>query len=85
MNQNNLMNQNNRLASWKDKVWQNNVKDKYSQQYNYGMGLMGMGNQNMVSGLDKGLEGFGRAASGLYGQSNNGTTSNNGTKIPSLY
>lgn len=63
-NQNQLMNANNTLAGWKDKIWQNNVMGKYNQQYNYGMGLLGMGNQNFVGGIDQGLAGVGKAASG---------------------
>lgn len=66
-NQNNLMNVNNRLSSWKDKVWQNNVLGKYNQQYNYGMGLLGQGNQNAVGGLDQALGGLGAGAAGFYG------------------
>jgi len=72
-----------RLGSWKDKVWQNNVKGKYNQQYNYGMGLLGIGNQNAVSGLDQGLAGLGQAAygGGLFaGGSGNNTGLNPNTK-----
>ncbi len=60
---------NNRLASWKDKVWQQNVLGKYNQQYNYGMGLLGQGNQNLVGGIDQTLAGAGTAAygAGLFG------------------
>lgn len=66
-NQNNLMNVNNRLASWKDKVWQNNVMGKYNQQYGYANSLLGAGNQNVSSGVDQALAGFGMGAAGLYG------------------
>lgn len=73
-NQNNLMNVNNRLASWKDKVWQNNIKDKYNRDYAYGMGLVGQGNQNLYSGIDQYLGGAGKAASGLVGNGNSGNS-----------
>lgn len=63
-NQNQLMGVNNTLASWKDKVWQNNVRDKYNQDRSYAMGLIGVGNQNFVGGIDQGLAGVGKAASG---------------------
>jgi hypothetical protein len=69
----------NTLASWKDKVWQNNVKSKYNQQYNYGMGLLGAGNQNLVGGIDQGLAGLGSAAYGLYGGSGKNTSLNYST------
>lgn len=66
-NQNNLMNVNNRLAGWKDKVWQNNVKDKYNRDRSYAMGLIGSGNQNVASGLDDAISGAGMGANGLFG------------------
>lgn len=90
-NQNNLMKVNNSLASWKDKVWQNNVKGKYNQQYNYGMGLVGQGNQNLVGGVDQSIAGGGQAAygSGLYGGGVFGGGMNNSTglvgNIPGTY
>lgn len=56
-----------RLASWKDKVWQNNVKGKYNQQYNYGMGLLGAGNQNVSGGIDQAIGSLGMGAAGFYG------------------
>lgn len=82
-NQQNLMNTNNRLASWKDKVWQNNVMGKYNQQYNYGMGLLGAGNQNVAGGLDQATAGFGRIAAGSGGQN---VASNYGKQnTPNMY
>lgn len=66
-NQQNLMNVNNRLASWKDKVWQNNVMGKYNQQYAYGNSLLGVGNQNVSNGLDQAIGSFGTGAAGFYG------------------
>lgn len=66
-NQNNFIAGNNRLASWKDKVWQNNVMGKYQQQYGYGMSLLGSGNQNASNGLDQAIGGVGAGAAGFYG------------------
>lgn len=71
-----------RLGSWKDKVWQNNVKGKYNQQYNYGMGLLGAGNQNLVSGIDQGLAGVGSAAYGLMG---GGFKPQAASQVPQIY
>lgn len=67
-NQRNLMNVNNQLAGWKDKVWQNNVLNKYNRDYAYGMGLVGMGNQNFIGGVDQALSGVGQ---GIYGATMN--------------
>ena len=57
-----------RLAGWKDKVWQNNIKDKYDRDYSYAQNLIGYGNQNTMAGLDQ-LTGAGAlAANSLFGQ-----------------
>lgn len=62
-----------RLAGWKDKVWQNNIKDKYNRDYNYAMGLLGQGNQNVYGGADQALAGAGTALTGsLLGSSGSG-------------
>ena len=56
-----------RLGEWRDKVWQSNVKDKYNRDYNYGMQLLGAGNQNTNTGLDKVGTGLGYLGAGLLG------------------
>lgn len=52
-NQKTLYGINNTYGNWQNKVWDNNVKQKYLRDYNYGMSLMGSGNQNFVNGIDK--------------------------------
>lgn len=68
-NQQNLQNVNNQVAGWKSRLFNSNVRDKYNQQYSYGMGLLGAGNQNLYAGVDQGVAGAGRFASGLFGDS----------------
>lgn len=51
-NERQLMNVNNQVANWKSQLFNANVRDKYNRDYNYAMGLKGMGNQNIVGGLD---------------------------------
>lgn len=62
-NQKTLMDVNNQVAGWKDKVWDNNVRQKYLRNYQYAMQMLGAGGQNLTSGLDSiaaaGLLGFG--------------------------
>lgn len=59
---------NNAAASWKDKLFDWNSRQKYIQNYNYGMGLLGQSNQNIMGGVDKLLgTASGAAASGLFG------------------
>jgi len=52
-NEGQLMNVNNQVAGWKSRLFNSNVRDKYNRDYNYAMGLLGMGNQNLVGGIDK--------------------------------
>lgn len=59
---------NSQAASWKDKLFDWNNRQKYIQQYNYGMGLLGQSNQNIMTGADKLIgTASGAAASGLFG------------------
>lgn len=53
-----------RLAGYKDKAWQWNVQNKYQRDYNYGMQLLGAGNQNTMAGIDKIGAGIGYLAGG---------------------
>lgn len=58
---------NNTVAGWKDKVWQWNQQNRYRQNYNYGMSLLGAGNYNISQGVDKGASAltlFGASAPG---------------------
>lgn len=51
-NKRNLQDVNNIYGGWQDRIWRNNVKDKYDRDYNYAMSLKGAGNQNMIAGAD---------------------------------
>lgn len=60
-----------RLGGYRDKAWDWNVRDKYNRDYGYGMQLLGAGNQNTNTGLDKlgagvGLLAGGGAFNGLF-------------------
>lgn len=56
-NQLGLIGVNNTTAQWKDRVFDWNEKQKYIQNQNYAMGLLGAGNQNIYGGVDKLLGG----------------------------
>lgn len=62
----NLQTVNNQVAGWRDKLFNVNQRDKYLQNYQYGMSLLGAGNQNMMGGAD-------RLLGGLVGAYANGT------------
>lgn len=64
-----------RLGTYRDKAWDWNVKNKYNRDFNYGMNLLGAGNQNFSGGLDRlaggvGLLAGGGAFKGLFGRGN---------------
>lgn len=73
-----LFGANNNLASWRNKVWQNNVGDKWARKYSYANSLLGIGNQNAMTGINQFI-----GAGALYGgtggfnRSSTGETSNN--------
>lgn len=68
-----LMNVNNQVASWKDKLFDWNQRAKYEQNRQYAMSLIGAGNANMIAGADK-------LASGLIGAGTGGALSGGGSK-----
>lgn len=72
------LNANSAAASWRDKLFDWNNKTKYAQQYNYGMGLLGQSNQNLIGGADRLLgTASGAVASGMF--SGNGNRGGNGS------
>lgn len=71
---------NNNVASWKNKIWANNVRDKWNRKYQYGMSLLGSGNQNSANGTDQLLAGTLSGLSGInWGR---GRKTNSGTGEP---
>jgi hypothetical protein len=67
-NQRYAMGINERVGGFKNKIWE--------RKYNYGMGLLGMGNQNLYGGLDKLGAGLGYGITGLRGGGRTGKTDN---------
>lgn len=72
-NQKTLYGVNNNVAAYRDKAFQINQMQPYQQQYNYGMQLLGQGNQNLFSGIDKLAAGTGKL---LDGSSKGGSSTN---------
>lgn len=44
---------NNQVGNWRDRVWQNNMKNVWDRKYQYGQGLLGAGNQNLTTGINQ--------------------------------
>lgn len=72
-----LMGVNSEIGQWQDKVWQNNYNDKYKNDYNYAMGLLGSGNANVTTGVDQ-IGAAGSRAAGLYAMRNKGGDNSGG-------
>ena len=71
-NQLNLQGVNSQVAGYRQQAWDWNYKQKYLQNYQYGMSLLGQGNADVLSGADKILGGFTQgAANGLFSGSRN--------------
>lgn len=61
-NQQTLYNVGNTTAQYRDKAWNTNELQPWQRKYNYGMQLLGAGNQNFTGGLEKILGGAGQVA-----------------------
>jgi hypothetical protein len=76
-NQLGLINVNSQVGQYRNAAFDWNQKQKYISNFNYGMSLIGSGNQNMMSGIDKiggGL--IGAYSSGLFGGGTRQTKTN---------
>lgn len=68
---------NNSVGSWRDKLFNTNEMQKYQDTRNYALGLVGAGNSNFYSGLDK-------VAGNLLGAYGNGMFNKRGTSGTSI-
>lgn len=59
-NQQTLYNVGNTTAQYRDKAWNYNQLQPWQRKYNYGMQLLGAGNQNFTGGLEKLVGGIGQ-------------------------
>lgn len=51
---------NSQVGQYRDKAWDINKMQPYQRDYEYAMGLLGAGNQNMMAGLDRMITGGGQ-------------------------
>lgn len=61
------MDTNNQVANWKKGIFDRNVRQVWDRNFDYNMGLMGAGNQNIANGINSGINLAGSAlmSSGL--------------------
>lgn len=70
-----LLGANKDIASYRDRLFDWNQKNKYLQNYQYGQSLVGAGNAGMFSGADKILSGLTQGyANGLFSGRSGGST-----------
>lgn len=72
---------NSQVAQFRDKAYDINKMQPYQRDYNYAMGLLGAGNQNLISGMDKMFAGGGQLLAGNTsggGKSRKKPTASNG-------
>lgn len=67
-NQRTLYGINSQVAGYRDKAFDINQMQPFQRDYSYAMGLLGAGNQNMLSGADKIIAGGGQLLSGVSGR-----------------
>jgi hypothetical protein len=84
-NQKTLYSVGNTTAAYKDKLYQNNQLQPWLRKYNYANQLLGAGNQNFTSGLDKLIGGIGQFTYGNNFSSNKRMTTSTNTNDPSYY
>lgn len=75
-NDSTLMGVNSEVGGYQNKAWENNYNDKYKNDYNYAMGLLGSGNANITSGVDQ-LGAAGTRIASNYAFRNNNNSINN--------
>lgn len=66
-NQRQLMNINNQVGQWQNNVWDWNKRQRYLQNAQTARALLGAGNANLNTGLDRGLSGL-LQSGGLFGK-----------------
>lgn len=86
-NQQTLYNVGNATAQYRDKAWNYNQLQPWQRKYNYGMQLLGAGNQNFTGGLEKFVGGVGQALfpngiNGIGGKKKTNTSGYNASYVP---
>lgn len=64
------MDTNNQVANWKKGIFDRNVRQVWNRNYDYNMGLMGSGNQNIANGINSGINLAGSALLSRGGNTN---------------
>lgn len=76
---------NSEVGQYRDKEFQLNKMNPYQRDYNYAMGLLGAGNQNLISGVDKLFAGGGQLLSGSGGNGLYSSSSSKGSPSKPRY
>lgn len=77
-----LMDVNNQVANYKKGIYDRNVRQVWNRNYDYNMGLLGQGNQNISDSIGSGLNLVGSLASSL---GKGGNTNSNSSWVNGLF
>lgn len=70
-----LMDTNNQVANWKKGIYDRNIRQVWDRNYDYNMGLLGSGNQNVANAIAGGISSLGTLASASASNRDNNNTS----------
>lgn len=70
------MDVNNQVGNWKRGIYDRNVRQVWDRNYDYNMGLLGSGNQNIANSIASGIGAAGALASSLGSQGGGNSNSN---------
>jgi len=77
-----LMDVNNQVGNWKKGIYDRNVRQVWNRNFDYNMGLLGAGNQNISNSIASGLGVAGALASSL---GKGGNTNSNSSWVNGLF
>lgn len=84
-NRRQLLDVNSQVAGYRDKAFDWNKKNKYMMDRQYYQSLLGAGNQNIMSGIDRGLAGATNIFGSLLGSGGGRGFSGGGSGSPNYY
>ncbi len=61
-----LMDVNNQVGNWKKGIYDRNVRQPWNRDYEYNMGLLGSGDDNLVRGINSGANALGAGITAAY-------------------
>jgi len=70
-----LMDTNSQVANWKKGIYDRNVRQVWDRNYDYNMGLLGSGNQNVANSISSGIGALGAVGAAAAGNNSGNNSS----------